>query len=707
MKGNESAVTPSSMPPGRPRVASAKAAAPAVRSGVDRRATEVSASPSAGAQAELGSAASPVIKPQAQAQTAGALGAAQAAHLHESLLGLNLATALVCLVFGAMWSTRGFDQELAPWLVLGAVAVALRLALQLGYLPNDRQGQQSQRARRFLWLATVAATASGLMFGLCWVGLAPRLSLDEREALLLANVGLLLWSLQACSPYVPAFLAFALTSLVPAVALMSGLGGTTTEQPATMLGLMIVALLSLMFSLRFARDFRSGLLLQDRVQRLLDEVTAKRDEAVLATQAKSRFLASVSHDLRQPLHAMNLYLASVAGHFDKLRVMPDNDEYALNVHNGIRSLQDSTLYLNSMFESLLDISRLNAGSVAVNIRHTTLHRMLGQLEADYSRQAASQGMRFELRLPAQVQLMEVETDPALLERLLRNLLVNAFRYTRAGGVRLSVVARGRSLDFRVVDTGPGIERSMRKRVFEEFFQVPGSQSQGEALSPSSRLGGSAQAGAQGPSQGTEQRATQGASGPNPTGRGIGLGLSISARLADKLGAPIRLHSCTGMGSVFAFRQPMRIALRPQHDSLRVPARGTSARLPPGLFLAVIDDDIEIRRSTRQMLEVLGAEVFTAESAAQAVQQLGRLGRVPDLLLSDYRLGAENGVQAISLLREEFNQEIPAILITGDTSPERMEEFRSTGLRVLYKPISGAQLLEAVEEELQVLRPAAP
>lgn len=673
------------MLPGRPRVASAKAAAPAVRSGLDRRADGTEPPSPADTAASVDPSASPPSAPSLVATT---VAVAQATHLHSSLLGLNLATAVVCVLFGVVWAAQGFGAELGPWLGLGGVAVALRLALQLVYLPSDLQGLKVRRARRFLLLATLGAAASGLMLGWGWLAVAPRISPDAREAFLLAHVGLLLWSLQSCSPYVPAFVAFSLASLVPAAVVMSGLAGTPTEQPATMLGLVALTLLSLLFSVRFARGFRTGLGLQDRVQRLLDEVTVKRDEAVLATQAKSRFLASVSHDLRQPMHAMNLYLASIAGQFEKLRAAPGDAACTRGVQEGIRSLQDSTLYLNTMFESLLDISRLNAGSVAVDIRHTTLQRMLGQLEADYSRQAASQGMRFELRLPSQIQLMEVETDPALLERLLRNLLVNAFRYTRAGGVRLSLVARGRNLDFRVVDTGPGIERSMRKRVFEEFFQVPGSQS----------LAGPPAGASQAPTGQT----TEGTAGPHPMGRGIGLGLSISARLADKLGAPIRLHSCSGKGSVFAFRQPMRIALRPKSDSLPVPARRAAAQLRPGLFLAVIDDDVEIRRSTRQMLEVLGAEVFTAESAAQAVQQLGRLGRVPDLLLSDYRLGAENGVQAIALLREEFNQDIPAILITGDTSPERMEEFRSTGLRVLYKPISGAQLQAAVEDELQAI-----
>jgi CheY-like chemotaxis protein len=220
----------------------------------------------------------------------------------------------------------------------------------------------------------------------------------------------------------------------------------------------------------------------------------------------------------------------------------------------------------------------------------------------------------------------------------------------------------------VIDTGPGIERAVQERVFEEFYQVPGSQSRTVRSSTS--------------------------------GRGIGLGLSISARLAHKLGTQIRLRSAPGRGSVFAVRQSIRIALRPQTDRLGPKAARSGTRLPPGLFLAVIDDDIDIRRSTRKMLEMLGAEVFTAESATQAVEQLGRLGRVPDLLLSDYGLVGENGLQAVNRLREEFNHDIPAILITGETSAERAASFRDSGLPVLYKPASGEQLVAAITDVLQ-------
>jgi len=411
------------------------------------------------------------------------------------------------------------------------------------------------------------------------------------------------------------------------------------------------------------------------VMKLFDEVTQKKDEAISATLAKSRFLASVSHDLRQPLHAINLYLSSLSTSHERMLARPDEPEHALAVQSGLSSLRESALYLNSMFESLLDISRLDAGTVAVNIRPVSLVKLIGQLESDYQKLAQTEGLSFEVKLPAQFKLMEVQTDPALLERLLRNLIVNAFRYTEKGGVRLSVVTRGRMMDFRVVDTGPGIERGMRTRIFEEFFQVPGSQAK-------------------------VQRQTH-------TGRGIGLGLSISARLADKLGTQIRLTSLPRRGSVFALRQPMRLALRAPTDQNAAPTPGSGGPYPPGTFIVVIDDDLEIRRSSQLMLEQMGAEVFSADSGANAIGPLGRMGRLPSVILCDYRLTEENGLDVIQALRDEFNEDIPAILITGDTSPEHVTEFREVGVNVLHKPIPGDVLLTAIHRELARVSPPAP
>lgn len=687
-QGAAGATSPKPLAPGRPRVAAIEEASSlqTPRARVDRRA--------AGRLSEHPGLEAPASDPAATAAEAvassdasiGSSLEAQVSYLQRTSKGLNLATASVCLLLAVLWSAQSSSAVLAPWLALGAVSVALRYGLVWGYRPVAGRELPTDRARRFLTLATIAAVPSGLMMGWGWMHAVALEGPGQREVYLIAQFVLMLWTLHAFKPFPPAVLGFVIASVGPAMAATTGMVGDRAPAPGTTLSLAILSLVVMGFALRSAQEFHAALRLQQRVQRLLEEVTAKRDEAVLATQAKSRFLASVSHDLRQPMHAMNLYLSAVTGQFDRLRASPGEPTAARGVQEGLRSLQHSMLYLNSMFESLLDISRLNAGTVEVNIRHTTVLSMLSQLESDYRRQAASQGLRFEMRLPAQIQIMEVKTDPAMLERLLRNLLVNAFRYTRAGGVRLSLKVRGHVLDFRVVDTGPGIERSMRTRVFEEFFQVP-------EATPQRRP-------SEGPSEpGSDAARSDAAATDAPVaGRGIGLGLSISTRLADKLGSRIRLHSHVGHGSVFAFRQPVRFALRPQGDDRPTPPE-SPVGLPSDLFVAVVEDDAVIRLATQQMLEMMGTQVYVAEGALQAVQQLGRLGRRPDFLICDYRLGDENGIQAIAMLREEFNHDIPALLITGDTSPEQVEEFRRAGLTVLYKPVSANAMLLAMRAQL--------
>lgn len=600
---------------------------------------------------------------------------ARAANLHEALPIATWGSAGLGVVFALMYWGQGFDVDLQIWLLVGAGALGVRLAMAYFYKNAVQSDTQSTSAVQFLWGCTFAAALAGITWAWGWMNFYPHLDGNERTAFMMGNVALLFGGLYSYSAFPPTYIAFSALCLPAGLYqayLQGGGGGDWVE---TTVGFGLSGLLSAMFAFRTAQNFRVNHLLQEREIKLLQEITAKRDEAVSATLAKSRFLASVSHDLRQPMHAINLYLTSLSGNYERQMSEPTDASAQEAVRASIKSLHDSTLYLNSMFESLLDISRLDAGSVVADIQHTSLVRMATQLESDYARLAQAEGLVFQMSLPLQFEVMEFHTDPALLERLLRNLIVNAFRYTRRGGVRVSVVARARAVDFRVIDTGPGIERGLRQRIFEEFFQVAGSQA---------HVG----------------------RGSN-TGRGIGLGLSISTRLADKLGTEIRLHSHVGHGSVFAVRIPMRYALRQVGDESRSAEPLAEAQLRRGTFVAVIDDDLEILRSTRMMLESYGAKVFTAVSSREAINQLGRMGQLPDVLISDFRLGAEDGIEAIQRVREEFNADIPALLITGDTSAELVSVFRDSGLRVLHKPVSGDALLKAVRTELVAAAQARP
>ena len=425
--------------------------------------------------------------------------------------------------------------------------------------------------------------------------------------------------------------------------------------------------------------------LREQVVSQQAELRLALKEAFLANESKYRFLASVSHDLRQPMYAINLYISTLFKQIERLRAHPERQRDWHRVNDGLRDLEGSARHLNIMFEALLDLSRLASGSVKANVASIHLDDLLNRLEADYSQQASEQGLVFRLRVPPGMARVVVQTDPVFLERVLRNLLVNAMRYTRSGGVGLSLVIRGENLEFRVVDTGPGIERALHERIFEEFFQVPGTRT--------------VQDSAVGQNPGGDDARTRESR--------IGLGLAISARLAESLGTRIRIKSMVGKGTVFYFRQPMRFVMRPQSKTNVEAAIGVVTQtVNKRLYTVVVDDEPEILRSTKRLLETyIDAEVFTAASGEDAVVTLGKQGRKPDLVISDFGLPGMDGLATIEALRDEFLEDIPALLITGDTRENSASRFQASGLKVLIKPVTGPVLIKAIEEVMQGLRPA--
>jgi len=406
-------------------------------------------------------------------------------------------------------------------------------------------------------------------------------------------------------------------------------------------------------------------------------------ESFLANESKYRFLASVSHDLRQPMYAINLYISTLFKQIEQLQVHPKKQRDWDRVSDGLSDLEGSARHLNMMFEALLDLSRLASGTVKANLVSMNIDNLINRLAADYSQQASEQGLVFKLRVPPAMARVVVHTDPVFLERVLRNLLVNALRYTRSGGVGLSLVIRDENLEFRVVDTGPGIERALHERIFEEFFQVPIARSETDRMSGQSPEKDDART--------RESR--------------IGLGLAISARLAESLGTRIRIQSIVGKGSVFYFRQPMRFVMRSEPPTaVDRPVAAVKQALSRKLYTVIVDDEPEILKSTKLLLETyMDFEVFTAASGEDAVMTLGKQGRKPDFIISDFGLPGIDGLATIEALRDEFLEDIPALLITGDTKQTSVSRFQESGLKVLIKPVTGPDLIKAIEEVTQSFR----
>ena len=423
------------------------------------------------------------------------------------------------------------------------------------------------------------------------------------------------------------------------------------------LGALLAAYLatSILASRSTARAVVDALRLQfentDLVARLGAEIRRAdeaRAEAERASRAKSVFLGAASHDLRQPLHSLRLLSTTLDARVRRPRAPGDDGgtERAL-----VRKMDESVRALEELFDSILDVSRLDAGTLAAEVRDVPLAPVLERVRRHFAPLAHLRGLAFGVG-PTRA---HVRTDPLLLERLLGNLVANALRYTPRGSVRLTVgvdAEPGGRVRIAVVDTGIGIPAAERERVFEEFVQL-----------------------------GNPER---------DRSRGIGLGLSIVRRLAALLDVEVELDSREGRGTRFVIGLEAGVARVPSTPPVPadVPVRAPARTGLAGAFVLVIDDEREVREATRALLESWSCRVLGASSAPEAIASLEGEGRMPDVIVSDYRLhGERTGIDAIRAVRERAGSAVPALLVTGDVAPEQLVRMRDSGLPVLHKPCS--------------------
>jgi len=381
--------------------------------------------------------------------------------------------------------------------------------------------------------------------------------------------------------------------------------------------------------------------LERRVDDATRELRVKKDEAEQANAAKSRFLAAASHDLRQPLHAMRLFV-------DSLRDEVAQQPRAAALVQRVQTSLDAT---SGMFDALLDISRLEAGVMETDVHVFRIDPVLRRIEMMFTPLAAERGLKFTV-VPSRAC---VRSDPALLDRLLQNLVSNAIKYTANGGVLVGCRRKGARVLVQVWDTGPGIAAEHREEIFQEFFQLD-----------------------------------------NPardSRKGLGLGLAIVERIARLLDHPVRLDSMPGRGSVFAVELPRGDASEARGEDAR--ATAIEHRFP-GLRVGVVDDEPPIRDAMREMLGRWGCTVTAAESGRELLERLAQSGTTIDFLICDYRLArGESGLDAVSDVRQSLQRSLPTLLVTGDTGAERLREAHESGYALLHKPVAPVQLRQAI------------
>ena len=478
----------------------------------------------------------------------------------------------------------------------------------------------------------------------------PYLSAVGREVQTVFVLGLCAGAVASVFGYPRIFLAYLVPMLLAvawawAQALAPASGGWWRGESAVILAMFVMygALLAVL-----ARDtyrlFSDGYYTRQRLQVALDQAEA-------ANRAKTRFLASASHDLRQPMHTLTLFAAALS--------MRPLDERSTAI---TRQMNTALQSLSSQLDALLDVS------TPTNL---ALDELLAKLHAEFSTPALHKGLALHLNCPPGAR---VRCDGLLFERALRNLLDNAIKYTQRGEVVLTAKTHEQGFMVEVQDTGPGIALAEQERVFEEFYQL-----------------------------GNPER---------DRSQGLGLGLSIVRRLAALMQLPLQLRSQPGRGVVVSL-------LLPPADAPAQPAPTAPAPLPSlqGLDVLVIDDEEAVREGMQALLESLGCTVRVAASTA-AAHSLAAV-RMPHIVLADYRLrGQDDGVATVRALREQHGQNggknggqsggqsgnattspLAALLISGDTAPQRLRDAQAAGLVLLHKPVPVGVLVQAIHTAL--------
>lgn len=398
-----------------------------------------------------------------------------------------------------------------------------------------------------------------------------------------------------------------------------------------------------------------------RLDFLLRDLTNKRKEIEQKGLHQSQFLASVSHDLKQPMHAINLYLGSL----DKILLnIKMHDTQADRSSKSLRKLKQSVHYMNNVLDSLLEVSRLEQGVSKIQLSSLKINLFLKKIINQHAKTTKELGLKLEFFSDLKNDLI-ITSDFRLLERIFRNLLSNAIKYTKKGGIRIRVKEELNIIKLSVIDTGSGIHPSMKKKIFDEFTQIDYSHYK----------------------------------------RGIGLGLAIVKKLSGKIGAYINLKSHLGLGSIFTLYLPKKSSdlsekiHTPDNEMLyEVLPQITTTDVNETLVL-VVDQDDDTRNAFENLSPDFGINFITGNSSKNIISRISNLQIIPKIIIVDSGNFIEEPVATINNIQDEFNKEIPVILITNDLESESLLIKSNQEVTPLQKPFSTSKLQQLIQSIL--------
>ena len=523
------------------------------------------------------------------------------------------------------------QRDLVIWISLVVILVILRTASYVSYKRNYKP----ELAKKYALHFTLGSAGSGLLWGIAGFLFFPEQSTEHQFYMLIIFTGMSAASLASLHAYLPVFYAYLVPTLIP-ITIKLLLQADHLHISLSITVFVFLGGLSY-FGLIFNRSLMQSLRLRFENVELVEQLREQKEEAERANIAKSKFLAAASHDLRQPLHALMLFTS----------VLDEAIQYP-KVRKVVDQINASVEALQSLFNALLDISRLEAGVLIAEPVHFNLQQLLDKLTNDYGLVVKDKGLNLTLKPCALV----VYSDPALLEQIMRNFVTNAIRYTNTGSITVSCREQNDTIHIDVTDTGVGIPADKQEAIFTEFFQL-----------------------------GNPQR---------DRSKGLGLGLAIVERIAKLLNHPIKVDSVSGEGSTFSISVPKGDAAAVQNKQVQPVATQQGAF--DHLTIVVVDDESSIREGMQILLESWGCRVVATATLDETLKDLTTRQLTPDGIIADFRLaGTQTGIHVIQQLHAEYGDHLPALIVTGDIEVDRLREVSESGFQLLHKPVAPAKL----------------
>ena len=521
----------------------------------------------------------------------------------------------------------------ASWFGLVASVSAIRWII-LDRLPTWTRIAEAKRLRIVVALSLLGGMVHGL--SLAFFPFLPDLARAVQTIILFA---LCAGAVTTLAGYLPVVLAYVLPIFVPLAvlwALEPGTGDSGWVEGSMAVWVALSGIFCVTYANGACRVFRESFAIRLRQVELNRQLQAALEQAEAASRAKTRFLASASHDLRQPIHTVSLFGAALS--------MRPLDAQSREV---VQHMNAALRVLASQLDALLDISKLDARVVRVEPAQIKLRDMLTRLYREFEPTARAKEVMLTLVCPENG---FIETDQLLFERIVRNLLDNAVKYTDRGHIDVHVERNDTDIIITIEDSGRGIPESEQTRVFEEFYQLDN----------------------------PERDRT----------RGLGLGLPIVRRLTELLKIDLDMDSAPGRGTRFSLRLPA-VEPAPRAIAPAAPEHET----PSALHILVVDDEAEVRLGMKTLLEGMDCRVTLADGTAQALDQARTCK--PDIVFSDLRLrGEDSGIETVRAIRALYPA-MPALFISGDIAPARLREAEAAGIPLLHKPVPVDVLKQAI------------